>query len=174
MSLTRGGAPFSRLFLEMRTLATQSGLKPRHAHIKLQSPALDQTTSPLAPQCQKKSWLDAWDHQDIERTAWRSSQVHPKPRDRPSRTEKSSTWRFKLHGFPSLCVLTRTVLHERASVHDKRTTRHDNPVTQMTDKRGEEPASGRPRSPPLGGGCGGPKAALQHSHPSCCFREVAR
>ena len=64
---------------------------------------------------------------------------------------------FKMHGFSSLCVFTRTVLHERASVHDKRTTRHDNPVTQMTDKRGEEPASGRPRSPPSGGDAGAQK-----------------
>ena len=31
-----------------------------------------------------------------------------------------------------------------------------------TDKRGEEPASGRPRSPPRGG-CGDPKPALQQS-----------
>ena len=58
-----------------------------------------------------------------------------------------------MQGYLSLCVLTRNVLHERASVHDDCATRHDGPVTQVMDKRGEEPASGRSR-PLLGGDAG--------------------
>ena len=49
-----------------------------------------------------------------------------------------AAWTFYVHGFPSLRVFkkkTRAALHERVSVHDKRTTRHDNPETQITDKR---------------------------------------
>jgi hypothetical protein len=81
-----------------------------------------------------------------------------KMRPYPCPSSSGQSLDFKMYGFPSLCVFTRTVLHERASVHDKRTTIHDNPVTQITtDKRGEEPASGRPRPPPSGG-MRGPKS----------------
>ena len=80
----------------------------------------------------------------------------------PSSSQLAPSCRFlwvgiKIHGFPSLCVFTRTVLHERASVHDKRTTGHDNPVSQNND--GQKGARSRlleGPDPPPRGGCGDP------------------